>query len=220
MPTRWRSKSRPLQLRALESRVGPASATPVSWEQQVDLRELATGAFLVTMLLVGSELWPDLFTDASDILLAQVMFEFPMALLAVCAGQAARHSSWAMRVACILLGLLAVALAGSVNALNMDAAWAIVSGGWLLATRAAPPRGIPWFSPEHCRAIELTVGTAWVCLLGALLLLVLGNATVPPHREGATSHAFVYAIAWGAYYVGLSLLLPYVRLWFSRSRRR
>ncbi|MBK8284485.1 MAG: hypothetical protein IPK97_06150 [Ahniella sp.] len=222
MSKRRRSKSRSVRSHLTESQSASASSTAAAerWAQQVDWRELATGAFVVTMLLIGSKISPDLFTHASDVLLAQVMFEFPMALLAVCAGQAIRHASTAMRAATVLVGLFGVALAGSVKAVQLDAPWAIASGAWLLASRVAPPRGIAWFSIDHCRAIELTAGTAWACLVVAILLLMLGSGIAPSKDDGQSAHAIVYVVAWGAYYLGLGLLLPQVRRRFNRQRRR
>lgn len=221
MSKRRRAPSRFREPRPVAPRAGTASLPAATLRAPaVDLRELATGAFVVSMLLIGSQLWPRLFSEASDLLLGQLMFEFPMALLAVCAGQAVRHPSRAVRVACVLLGLFGVALAGSVNALQLDAPWAIAGGLWLLAARAAPPRGIDWFSSEHCRAIEVTAGTAWACLVGALLLLMLGQAMTPAQADSDALPSFVYAIVWGAYYLSLGLLLPRVRQRFIRPQRR
>ena len=213
-----RRKYRPVSSRVAESGSAPVAVPRPSWTEQVDLRELATGAFVVAMLLAGSKLWPGLYTQASDLVVAQVMFEFPMAWLAVCAGQAIRHAARAMRITCVVLGVLVVALAGSVNALQMDAGWAIASGAWLLAARVAPPRGVEWFSAEHCRAIEITAGAAWTLLLCTFAVLMLGRAMTPPQPDGESAPAFVYAIGWGAYYLSLGCVLPHVRRRFSRPR--
>jgi hypothetical protein len=191
--------------------------TPPRGTGQLDLRELATGAVVVTALMGGSRLWPGLHAEASSLVTAQVVFEFPMAWLAVCAGQAVRHASRAMRVACVVLGVLVVALAGSVHALEVDAPWMIASGAWLLAARVAPPRGLAWFGVEHCRAIEVTAGTAWAFLVGALALLMLGSAMTPKPSDVQSAPAFVYAIAWGAYYLSLGVLLPRVRRRLARK---
>ena len=220
MSKRRRTKPRPVLSRVAETGSSPDPAPTRIRVQQVDLRELGIGAFVVTMLLIGSEVWPGLFSDASDMLAAQVMFEFPMALLAVCAGQAIRQGSRAMRTACVLLGLFGVALAGTVNALRMDAPWAIVSGAWLLAARMAPPHGVDWFSAAHCRAIEVTAGTAWACLVVAILLLTLGSGIPSSRQDGQSALTIVYVIAWAAYYLGLGLLLPHVRRRFVLRQRR
>jgi hypothetical protein len=199
----------------------PAAA--VVWQsirQGVDLRELATGIFVVGMALLGSRLSPALFAEASNILLSQVMFEMPMAILAVGAGGAIKHSTAIKRTASICFGIAAVAAAGILTAISLDAPAAIAAGAWLIVARATPPSGVSWFSIEHCRAIEVTAGTAWACLVVAILLLFTLASMTPAQGGTKTPPGFVYAIAWGGYYLGLAFLLPYVRRRFAAPKER
>jgi len=179
-----------------------------SARRNFDPRELATGAFVVGMSLLGSKLSPRLFAHASSIVITQVVFEFPMALLAVFAGQAISQPTRGRRAAYVVAGLAMVTAAGVHTALDLRASWAILGGLWLILARAAPPRGCAWWSAEHCRAIEVTAGTAWACLIAGLALLWLLSASTP---SGQTAPGVVYAIAWGCYYLALAFVLPAVR---------
>jgi len=180
------------------------------WDR-FDLRELVTGAFVVSMILLGSGLHAQLYREASNLLTAQIMFEFPMALLAVCAGQAIRQPTKPMRIACVAVGVVGVLLSGTSTAIQGDAPWMIASGAWLVGSRTMPTKGVIWFSVEHCRAIEVTAMTSWACLIAAFLLLMLLTTLLPPRAPGGSAPAIVFALTWGAYYVGLGLLLPRVR---------
>lgn len=188
--------------------------------QSGDWRELATGILVVGMALFGNKLSPDLFAHAADILITQVAFEFPMALLAVCAGQAIALKTRARRAAYVGLGMAAVLAAGTQLALQLDAPAMIIGGAWLILARVSPQHGSPWFSAEHCRTIEVTAGTAWACLIVALLLLSLLAAMTTPGGQVQTPPNFVYAITWSCYYLGLALLLPHVRAYYGSHKRR
>lgn len=183
----------------------------------VDARELSTGAFVVAMALLGKSLSSHLFTEASNIVATQVVFELPMALLAVCAGKAVLQPTRGGRVAYVCAGLALVATAGVYTALDLKATWAITGGLWMILARTAPPHGISWFSTEHCRSIEVTASTAWALLIGGLALLWLLSSIVP-HPPGKTAPGFVYAIAWGCYYLALAFVLPAVRNHFGGRR--
>jgi hypothetical protein len=184
----------------------------------VDLREVAVGAFVVTMAVLGSQVSPALFALSMDFIVVQAVFELPMALLAVCAGQALALSAVWKRAVMVGIGVTAVALAGSVTALQLDVPGAIVGGIFLIVARAARPPGTTWFSVEHCRAIELTAGTAWACLIGAFALLMLYSAIfLPPGASEAPG--LVYAFVWGSYYLALALVLPRVRRYFGGTTK-
>lgn len=59
----------------------------------VDVRELVTAVLVVAAVLIGSDAAPWLFAQSQDIVVSQVLFEFPMALLAVIAGYAEARKS-------------------------------------------------------------------------------------------------------------------------------
>lgn len=176
----------------------------------VDTRELSTGAFVVAMALLGKSFSSPLFAEASNIVATQVVFELPMALLAVCAGKAVSQPARGWRAAYVCAGLALVAASGIYTALDLGASWAITGGLWLILARAVPPHGISWFSTEHCRAIEVTASTAWALLIAGLALLWLLSSIVP-HPSDRSAPGVVYAIAWGCYYLALAFVLPAVR---------
>ncbi len=185
-----------------------------------DLRELVTGAFVVSMILLGTGLNPQLLREASNLLTAQIMFEFPMAMLAICAGQAIRYPAKPMRIACVAFGAIVVLLSGTSTAIQGDAPWMIVSGVWLVGSRTMPTKGVVWFSVEHCRAIEVTAMISWACLIATFLLLMMLTTLLPPREPGGSAPAIVFALTWGAYYLGLGVLLPRVRRKFEFRQRR
>lgn len=188
--------------------------------QTVDWRELATGVLVVCMALFGTDLGPVLSAHAKDILVTQVAFEFPMALLAVCAGQAIALKSRGLRTACVCLGAMGVLMAGAVWSLQLDAPVMIIGGAWLILARISPLGGSAWFSAEHCRTIEVTAGTAWASLVVALLFLSLAAAMTTPQGSAQTPPAYVYVLTWSFYYLGLALLLPYVRAHYGGPKKR
>jgi hypothetical protein len=113
----------------------------------------------------------------------------------------------------VIAGLVVVAAGGTYTALDLGAPAAIAGGVSLLVARATPPRGVSWFSAEHCRAIEVTAGTAWACLVGAFLLLFLLAGL--GQQSGQAASSWVYALTWGGYYLALGLLLPWARRRFG-----
>ncbi len=210
MPAHRRNRLQPEDADRQEGRVRPARLNVV------DTRELTTGAFVVGMALLGSKLSPQLFAEASAIVATQAVFELPMALLAVCAGKAVSQPTTGWRAAYVGAGLAIVAAAGVFTALDLGMPSAIAGGVWMIVARTKPPHGCSWFSVEHCRDLEVTAGTAWALLIGGLALLWL-LSIASPHPPGRTAPGFIYAIAWGCYYLALAFLLPHVR---RRARTR
>lgn len=177
----------------------------------VDVRELVTAVLVVAAVLIGSDAAPWLFAQSQDIVVSQVLFEFPMALLAVIAGYAEARKSRYWRAALLLFGALGVALAGAVHLLAMDALGGLIPGLWVIYSRLAPPAGVPWFSVLHCKLVTMTTGAAWATLVGALMLLMLLAGMAPAEGDSGEAQGWVYAVAWGLYYVALAFILPAVR---------
>lgn len=176
----------------------------------VDLRELLTAVLVVSAITIGSQAAPALFAQASDIIVTQAMFEFPMALLAVIAGYAEARSWRWLRALLLFAGGAAVLAFGSVHALTSDSLGAILPGLWLMYARLSAPAGVPWFSAAHCKIVSITAMTAWATLVGALAVLML-LALAPGGRKGDEAAAWVYAITWGGYYLALAFIMPAVR---------
>lgn len=177
----------------------------------VDLRELITAVLVVSAVLLGSDAAPWLFAKAEDIVVTQAFFEFPMALLALFAGYAEARGSRFGRGAILLAGAAFVVLAGSAEQISSGGLGVILPGLWVVYARLAPPAGVEWFSAAHCKLVGITAATAWTVLLAALALLMLLNSVAPAPGRTNEAQAWVYAFAWGGYYVALSLILPAVR---------
>lgn len=179
--------------------------------QHLDLRELLTGVLVVSAALIGSQAAPTLFAQSRDIVITQVMFEFPMALLAVFAGYAEKRSARALRATILLFGAAAVLAIGFQHALIGGAPAAILPGLWLVYARLAPPGGVVWFSVRHCQIVSIVAGSAWAMLIGALMLLMILGALAPSGAHDDEAASWVYALVWGGFYLALAFAMPAVR---------
>lgn len=189
------------------------------WMVFLDWRELVTGLLVVLTTIVGSQAAPWLFAQAQDVLLTQLVFEMPMALLAVVAGYAEARRSRFWRGFLLFFGAFGVMLAGLVKLLELDAPGGLIAGLWLIYARLAPPAGVAWFSALHCKCVHYTAGAAWALLIVALLVMMVLLSLAPSgDRTGAVSVA-IYALCWAFYYTSLAFVLPVVRQYHQKKAR-
>ncbi|MBL8245370.1 MAG: hypothetical protein JNL89_14320 [Rhodanobacteraceae bacterium] len=177
----------------------------------VDLREVITAVLVVSAVMIGSRAAPWLFAKAEDIVITQAFFEFPMALLALFAGYAEARSSRLGRGVILLAGAAFVLLAGGAELMKDGSLGVLIPGLWVVYARIAPPPGVEWFTAIHVKLVGVTAATAWTVLIAALALLMLLNSAAPAAGKTDEAQAWVYALAWGGYYLALAVILPAVR---------
>lgn len=184
--------------------------------RELDWQDLLVGAAVAAVILLGPSLGETMHTLAQGIVVAQLFFEMPMALLAVVAGKAAQASARAARIALLSFGCVVVVAAGVAYALQFGVLLALLPGIFAVLSRmrrAGPAQ--ERFSVEHCVSVERVAVTAWVWLL-AMFLVTVGVVMIsgkPITVGGAAGSAanWIAAALWLVYYAGLAFLVPAAR---------
>jgi hypothetical protein len=183
--------------------------------REIDWQDLLVGVFVSGVIVVGPGLGDTIRSLAEGIIVVQLLFELPMALLAVAAGQAARVAGRVARITLLSLGAFAVILSGVGYALEFGLLLVALPGVFAVISRTRRSRADQIrFGIEHCSAVERVAGVSW----GWLVLLILGTSlfagiSSQPISLTVTDGAINWfgAVFWLVYYAGLSIAVPAAR---------
>jgi TRAP-type C4-dicarboxylate transport system permease small subunit len=190
-----------------------------SLRRDVDLAELATGAFVATMCLIGNDALPWLFAQARDIVQCGIAFEcFGTLVLGLFADHAMLCEQRTRRIVWLTIGVALAFICGVLFAIMLLVPGLIVGGVWLLKGRLQCPEKLVLYSREHCYVIRCVALAAWLFLLLAVVLMLL-LTWVAGTKASGESASWVYAITWGGFYLALATALPIVRRRATQSPR-
>jgi hypothetical protein len=182
---------------------------------ELEWQDLLIGVFVAAVIVVGPGLGETMRALAAGIIVVQMLFELPMALLAVAAGQAARVATRVARISLLVLGTFAVIAGGVGYALEFDVLLIALPGVFAVISRTRrSDAGQVRYSAEHCRTVERVAGVSW----GWLVLMILCATTFAgissqPISLAVTADAINWfgAAFWLVYYAGLSYVVPAAR---------
>jgi hypothetical protein len=179
--------------------------------RRVDLLQLATGLFILVIGISGNLLDPGVHKYAEQWIGRTVVCEMYMLWLGMGAWLAIGKPTWA-RIP-ILIGTVALYLA----VITHDSQFSFVpQAAWLLFVRLVPPGFVGLFSDQNVRRVKAITLTGLACLVGQIVLFAMGSSALVAFGVGTnidhviTAPRWFSAFVWGAYYIELAFLLPYV----------
>lgn len=179
--------------------------------QRMDLSLVAIGCFILGIGLTGEYSGDSVRVFARHVVENTIICEFYMFWIFIGAFFAKQSPAW-LRIPLMLASVVICLLA-----ITYDREFSIVPQACLvLATRILPARGeVPLSSSYVQRVLDFS-GTSLACLLVQLLVFVslsslLASVGIGTNRDHViTAPHWFAALIWGAYYLELAFLLPWI----------
>jgi hypothetical protein len=179
--------------------------------RRVDLFQMGTGFFILVIGISGNLFDPSVHKYAEQWIGRTVVCEMYMLWLGMGAWLAIGKPAW-VRIP-ILIGTVALYLA----VITHDSQFSFVpQAAWLLFVRLVPPGFAGLFSDENVRRVKAIALAGLACLVGQIVFFAMGSSALVAFGIGTnidhviTAPAWFSAFVWGAYYIELAFLLPYV----------
>jgi len=181
-----------------------------------DWQDLLVGVIVAVVIVAGPGLGETMHALATGIVVAQLFFEMPMALLAVLAGKAAQHAARGVRIALLGFGAVVVVAAGVAYALQFGVLLTVLPGVFAVLSRMRRANAAQLrFSVEHCQTVERVAATAWAWLLVMFVVTVgvvmISGRPITVSGAAASTANWIAAALWLLYYAGLAFLVTAAR---------
>jgi hypothetical protein len=194
----------------------PATGTSLAPVRVVpDWRELATGLFMVTVMLAPQLVGVDLHAEAVQTGSVEVISSFSIIFVALFAVYSTAAANPVFALCSFVAGCLAYVASVSSILLDLGSPTIAAQVLWLLWTRARPTADTPAWTQKHYHSVVNVCMASWVSLvlfmILAFALSALFSTSPDPgsHTRALTNGAA--AVAWGSYFILQSILTPYAR---------
>jgi hypothetical protein len=188
-----------------------------------DWRELATGLFMVTAMLVPRVVGVDIHAEAVQAGTVELISSFYIILVALFAVYSTAAANPVYAFCGFAAGCLAYAI--SVCSILFDLGSPSIAAQvlWLLWTRVRPTADTPAWTLRHYHSVVTICMASWVSLvlfmILAFALSTLFSIDADPGSHSKTLTNGAAAFAWGSYFLVQSILTPYARSLAIRDAR-
>jgi hypothetical protein len=188
-----------------------------------DWRELATGLFMVTAMLVPRVVGVDIHAEAAQTGSVELISSFSIVFVALFSVYSTAAANPVYALCSFVVGCAAYVMSVSSILIDLGSPTIAAQVLWLLWTRVRPTADTPAWTQKHYHSVVNICMASWLSLvLFMILAFVLStlfsvNAEPGSHTRTLTNGAA--AFAWGCYFLFQSILTPYARSLAIRDAR-